>query len=298
MVKDVVFNGKNNNPIRIKLYAPAKPKAVIVVIHGMQEHSGRYENFATICEEKQVAVITSDLRGHGDNAPMGPGLDEGSIYLNIVEDQKSIIEKARELVKDVPVVVMGHSYGSFVTQRLIKDRVGADMFILSGSSYMKGAIVSAGKMVAKVSKLFKGRDAEAKMIENMSIKGYGKNFEGGNWLSRDNDVWVKYQEDSRCGQAFPVAFYESMFTELPKNYSNLKNSVGYKPTILILSGDMDPVGNYGKGVKKLAEVYEDAGFDVTVRLYEGGRHEMLNELNRNEVIADILEWINVASIRH
>ena len=291
MIKDFVFDGTNNSPIRFKLYSAEKPRAVLVVIHGMQEHSGRYNEFALKMVEQNISVITSDLRGHGDNIQFAPGLDEGSIYLNIVQDQKDIINKAREVVPNVPVVVLGHSYGSFVTQRLIRDRVNVDKFILSGSSYMKGAIVSLGLGVAKLTKLFKGREKPAIMIENMSIKGYGKKFENGNWLSRDEEVWNEYREDNKCGQTFPVAFYESMFTELPKNYSNLKNSVGYRPTIFILSGDNDPVGNFGKGVNKLASVYEKAGFDVSTRLYEGGRHEMLNEINKSDVIKDIVEYI-------
>lgn len=291
MKKDYVVDSKDGKPVRFSLNIPEKVDAVVLVIHGMQEHSGRYNEFTSRLNEKNIAVAISDLRGHGTNIEFAPGLDEGSIYQNIVNDQKAILKKLRELFNDKKLVVFGHSYGSFVTQRLIKDRVPADKFILSGSSYMKGAIVSAGAVVACLSKVFKGSEAEAKMIENMSIKGYGKKFENGNWLSRDEAVWEKYKQDEMCGKPFPVAFYQSMFKELPKNYSNLKNSIGYRPNIVLLSGDNDPVGAFGKGVKKLAQVYQKAGFNVDVMLYSGGRHEMHNEINKEEVFKFIINEV-------
>ena len=291
MKKDYVVESKDKKYVRFSLNAPESVDAVVLVIHGMQEHSGRYQEFSAKLNQKNIAVAVSDLRGHGTNMEFAPGLDEGNIYSNIVNDQKAIIKKLRELYGDKKLVVFGHSYGSFVTQRLIKDRVKVDKFILSGSSYMKGIVVSAGAVVAGISRVFKGRNAEAKMIENMSIKGYGKKFEGGNWLTRDDSVWEKYKKDEMCGQPFPVAFYQSMFHELPKNYSGLKNSVGYKPNIVLLAGDNDPVGEFGKGVKKLAKVYDNAGFEVSVMLYPGGRHEMHNEINKEEVFDFIVNEV-------
>jgi len=291
MKKDYIIDGKEGKPIRFSLHLPQEVDAVAIVIHGMQEHSGRYKEFVERLNSKNIAVILSDLRGHGTNMEFGPGLDKGNIYQNIVDDQKAIIKKAVELFPDKRIVVFGHSYGSFVTQRLIKDRVNVDKFILSGSSYMKGAIITAGGVVAGISRVFKGRDAEATMIENMSIKGYGKGFSDGNWLSRDNKVWENYKLDEMCGKAFPVAFYQSMFSELPKNYSHLKNSVGYKPNIDLIAGEDDPVGNFGKGVKKLADVYQKAGFEVKVKLYADARHELHNEINKDEVFDYIINSI-------
>ena len=88
-----------------------------------------------------------------------------------------------------------------------------------------------------------------------------------------------------------MAFYGSMFKELPKNYSKLKNAVGYRPHIVLLAGDNDPVGAFGKGVKKLADAYVKAGFVVDLMLYEGGRHEMHNEINKDEVFEFIVKEI-------
>ena len=290
MEKEYVIEGKDR-PIRFKLFGGDGCDGVLVIIHGMQEHSGRYVGFAHEMVKNNIAVVTSDLRGHGSNMDKAPGLDDGDIFLNIVEDQKRIIAWAKEKFKNVPVWVLGHSYGSFVTQRLIRDRVNADRFILSGSSYMKGAIVSAGGMVAGLSRVFKGRESDARLIESMSIRGYGKKFENGNWLSRDEKVWQDYCADELCGKVFPVAFYQSMFAQLPKNYSGLKNSVGYCPEILLIAGNNDPVGSFGKGVLKLKSVYKNAGYRVECKLYEGARHEVLNEINKDEVIADILQYL-------
>lgn len=291
MGKDLVIIGSKNRPVRVKVYDATDPVAVVVVVHGMQEHSLRYEDFAKELTNRNITVWVSDLRGHGDNIVSRPGLDDGNIFENIVDDQKAIIEKAKKDYKTLPVVVYGHSYGSFVTQRLIRDRVPADKFVLSGSTFMKGILYALGGLVSKISLVFKGREADANLIEKMSIRGYGKGFENGNWLTRDDSVWEKYLLDPKCGQVFPVAFYMSMFSCIPKNYTRLKNAVGYAPKILLVAGDRDPVGNFGKGVDKLEKVYLDAGFDVKKIIYPDCRHEMHNEINKSELFDDVEDFV-------
>lgn len=265
------------------------PSAVVVLIHGMQEYCGRYDWFATKLADHNIAFFATDLRGHGQNIFDGkPGLDDGDIYLNIIEDQKLFIKHIKSKYPNSPIILFGHSYGSFLTQRFVRD--GNDdisKIILCGSSYMNTPIVNAARIIAFFSKLFKGREADAKLIEKLSIRSYGNTFENKNWLTRDEMVFEAYSNDELCGQIFPVAFYESMFKNLPKNYKSIK----YNSEILIISGDDDPVGEFSKGVKKLYKTYLKNGKKATLKLYAGARHELLNETNRDEVFDDILTFI-------
>ena len=265
------------------------PSAIVIVIHGMQEYCARYDWFAKKLADENIMFFATDLRGHGNNMQNGkPGLDNGDIYLNIVEDQKAIIKQLKNKYPDTPLILFGHSYGSFVTQRFVRD--GNDdlsKIILCGSSYMNTPIVNAARIIAFFSKLFKGREADAKLIEKLSIRSYGNTFENGNWLSRDEDLFAKYSDDPLCGRVFPVAFYESMFRNLPRNYKNIK----YPNNVLIISGTADPVGEFSKGVKKLEKVYLSQGIKASLKLYDGARHELLNEINREEVFDDILNFI-------
>lgn len=292
MKTDYVVSGSLNRPIRFSEYKADNEICKLIIIHGMQEHSGRYEETAKSFNDKNISVITFDLRGHGSNQPVRAGYDDGDIYLNIVADCKAIIAKVVEMAGDKKVFVLGHSFGSFVTQRLIKDRVkGVAGYVLSGSTKFCGVVPAFGRVVARLQKIFKGGKSDAKLIEKLSFGAYSKGFEDGNWLTRDNDVWEKYQADPLCGQVFPVSFYYSMFKNVPKNYSRLKNKVGYCPNILVLSGTKDPVGGYTNGVKKLYNVYASAGFNANIKLFDDCRHECLNELNKAEVIGTVVEYI-------
>lgn len=289
-MKKVIWKGFNDKSINCYIFDEvAKPKAVVVIVHGMQEHALRYKTFAKKLNEEGFLVFASDLRGHGKNVMDNNwGYDDNDIFLNIVEDQKIFINNLKKMYK-LPVYVLGHSYGSFVTQRLILECQNVDKFVLSGSAYTNTMLFKSAKIIAKISSLIKGKKAEAKLIEKMSIKGYGKNFEDGNWLSRDKKVWAAYQKDEMCGNPFPNWFYVSMFTNLPKNYKKLKKA-NKNVKLFLIAGDNDPVGANGESVKKLCDVYIKNGFDATLKLYKGARHEVLNETNKQEVVEDLIKF--------
>lgn len=269
-------------------------KNVVVLIHGMQEHAKRYEAFASALASSGIAFFTADLRGHGENIFSKPGLDDGNIYTNIVEDFKIFISYVKENYKGAKITLMGHSYGSFVTQRFVRDYENiVDKFVICGSNYMNNLLIKSARVIAFFNRLFKGRESDANFIEKLSIKGYGKNYEGGNWLSRDDKVFNKYKKDPLCGGTFPVAFYEAMFAETPKNYRGLKKWAKCGKPIFIISGDDDPVcGKNGSGAIKLNNVYKKAGLNSKLKLYKGARHELLNETCKKEVICDIINFIN------
>ena len=146
-----------------------------------------------------------------------------------------------------------------------------------------------GYQVAKICRFFRGKKAKAKLIEKMSIKGYGKHFPDGNWLSRSEDNWYKYTHDPLCGMTFPNNFYYSFFKNARHNYKNIENIPYYLP-ILIISGTSDPVSGKN-GVVKLFFKYGEAMKKVYFKTYLNARHELLNEINKDEVYEDIGQFI-------
>ena len=275
-----------------------KPIGVVQIIHGMQEHAKRYNEFAKYLNSLGLIVFASDLRGHGqtaihNNLPFG--YSDGDIFMEIVHDH-IITDYLLEKYK-LPVSIFGHSFGSFITQRyIIENGFKIKNVILCGSTYTNSAIYKLGFQVARLCKLFKGKKAPAKLIENMSIKGYCKHFPYGNWLTRDNKIWEKYREDEMCGKTFPVNFYYSFFKNARKNYKNLKNIPYFLP-ILIISGTDDPVA--GKhGIVDLFFTYGKAKKKVFFKSYLDDRHELLNELDKDIIYNDVKEFIINNQINH
>ncbi len=292
-MREELLKGFNERELTCYLYDEIKePKGIVVIIHGMQEYAERYKEFAGFLNSNNYIVFTTDLRGHGKNMLGGkPGYEDGDIYTNIVEDYKIFIAKLKEQYKTLPIIVFGHSFGSFICQKLLTvcDNL-VDKFIMCGSAYTNSFIFKMGKVMADVTKLFKGPEGRANLVEACSIKGYGKKFKGGNWLTRDESVWEEYQKDPLCGRTFPINFYTSFFGGATKNYKRLA-LVDESTPILLICGDNDPVGANSKSVKKLYKLYKKHWLNVELKVYEGARHELLNETNKAEVMEDILQFI-------
>lgn len=266
------------------------PKAVIQIVHGMQEHALRYTEFAEQLNRYGYIVFASDLRGHGATCGnvVDLGYSDGDIFQEIVSDQIIITDR---LVKEygLPIYLFGHSFGSFISQRYIQESRNVDKVILSGSAYTNTLTMRAGKIVAKLTSVFKGQRARARLIEKMSFGAYVKKFPQGNWLTTDNKVFAEYRADEYCGRSFPAAFYTSMFNNVVKNYKNIsKIESGMK--ILIVSGAQDPIGGNGKLVRKLQKVYAKYGINAQLKLYDGERHELINGLKKEDVFKDIVEF--------
>ena len=269
-----------------------KPIGVVQIIHGMQEHAKRYDEFAKYLNSVGFIAFASDLRGHGQTALLNNlpfGYSNGDIFMEIVQDQIIITDY---LIKkyNLPVSIFGHSFGSFISQRyMIENGFKVKSVILCGSTYTNSAIYRMGYRVAQLCKLFKGKKKPAKLIEKMSLKSYGKHFMYGNWLTRDDEVFLKYKDDELCGNSFPINFYHSFFKNARHNYKDLKNIPFYLP-ILIISGTSDPVPGK-KGIIKLFFTYGKAQKKVYLKTYMHARHELLNETNKEEVYKDINNFL-------
>ncbi len=274
----------------------ASPKAVVKIAHGMAEHSARYDDFARFLNGRGYIVVMNDHRGHGYTAERGSlGYEEGDMFGKNVGDQLELIKYCKEKYS-LPVFMMGHSYGSFVTQAVIENNPDVKGFVLCGSNYIKGVSFSVCGMVARHMCKHKGGRFPAETIVKLSFKQYEKKIPGVNkWLNRDEKEVELYNSDEMCGFTCSANFYRSFMDGINKLYKKeyYGNVDGEKP-LLIIAGDSDPVGNYGKGIRKLDKFYrEKAGVkDVTTRLYEGARHEILNETNKAEVYSDVADWLD------
>lgn len=272
-----------------------KPKAVLKIAHGMAEHSARYNEFAQFLNAHGYIVVMNDHRGHGLTAEKDSlGFEEGDMFSANVGDQLAILNYCREKYS-LPLFLMGHSYGSFVTQAAIEQHPDVNGFILCGSNYIKGPSFTLCGVIARGMCRHKGGRYPAELIVKLSFKTYEKRFAGENaWLNRDGNAVALYNSDEQCGFTCSANFYRSFMAGISKLYAKERYStIDADKPLLIISGGDDPVGNYGKGVKKLENFYEKrVGVkDVTTCIYDGARHEILNETNKAEVYNDILGWM-------
>lgn len=297
------YVSKDKTEIMVYKWMPVnrEPIGVVQISHGMAETAARYERFAKVLNENGFIVYANDHRGHGKTASsideLGYLGDKGAFEL-LVEDIAKLSDIIKEENPNLPVYLFSHSMGSFAAQRYImeyKDKI--DGLILSGSNGEQGLVLKAGKVVTSLILMVKGRKAKFKFIDSLIFGGFNKKnptkTTGFEWLTSDADELDKYVNDPYCGTLFPVSFYDELIGNLEyiENKSNLKKIPKELP-IFILSGDQDPVGDYGKGTKKLFERYERCGVnDIDMKLYEGARHELLNETNRDEVTEDIIAWL-------
>ncbi|MBS4538766.1 alpha/beta hydrolase [Clostridium sp. D2Q-11] len=301
------ITGKDNYKVYVYCWDDVvNPKGVIHIFHGMAEHAERYKEFAEYLNNKGFIVYANDHRGHGKTAgrieELGYIGEDG--FNNIVEDQSIIKNLIRNKYPELPIIVFGHSFGSFIAQEYII-RYGNEIqgVILSGSAMMKGVDVSLGRVLSSIERKINGDKKKSNLINNLSFGTYNKKINDSDslfaWLTSDEKEVKKYDEDPYCGTVFTTGFFYYFFTGLSTLYKKKRlDNISKELPILILSGKDDPVGKYGKSVRKLYESYMNIGIEnVDIKLYEGGRHEMINEINKNEVFEDIVNWITFSSIK-
>ncbi len=277
------------------------PKGVVQIVHGMAEHAARYERFAEALTSAGYEVYANDHRGHGQTAaPEDHGyLADGNGFDITVNDMALLTRLARAEHPDLPVFVFGHSMGSFLARAFAARQVAPiDGIILSGTAGDPGALAAAGKAVANLQARLRGRRHRSGLMDKMTFSQNNAQFKPArtqfDWLSRDEAEVDAYVADPLCGNVFTVGFYQDLLAGLMEIVSddNAAKTPSSLP-IFIFSGDKDPVGANGEGVKATAEQYRAGGStDVTVTLYPEGRHEMLNEINRDEVTEDVISWLN------
>ena len=278
-----------------------KPKAVIQIAHGMAETAQRYETFAKVLTKNGYIVYINDHRGHGKTAKIIENvghLAEKEGFRCLVEDLYTLTNIIKKENEDLPIYLFGHSMGSFASQRYIMDYSNnLSGLILCGSNGKQGIILNLAHLIINREIKKYGRRSKSNKINNLIFGGeiIRRNEKTKfDWLSRDKEQVEKYINDPFCGVVCSCGFFYDLVQGLKEieDKENLKK-VPLDIPIYIISGDKDPIGKNGKGVLRLRDRYIKLGVkDVTCKLYKDGRHELLNEINREEVFEDIICWLN------
>ena len=275
-------------------------KAVLQLVHGMVEYIGRYSDFAEYLAKNGFGVIGHDHLGHGqsvtDESKLGYFAEKEGDRI-VLEDMKAVTEKGKELFPNVKYFILGHSMGSFMVRRyltLYGDAV--DGAIIMGTGFIPAMLAGVGKTMSKTVKGMKGEFHRSKMLTGLALGSNNKPFEPArtpvDWLSRNTENVDRYMADPLCGYLFTASAYVDFFTVIAdlQKQEYLEKMPKALP-ILITSGEVDPVGGK-KAVESLKAQYDKLGLtDVTVKLYPEDRHEILNEVDRETVYADIRGWL-------
>ncbi|GAB1769294.1 alpha/beta hydrolase [Priestia megaterium] len=278
-------------------------KGVVQIAHGMAEHIGRYEYFANVLTQHGYIVYGNDHRGHGQTALKDEDkrfFAEENGFDTVVYDMIALTKHISTEHSDLPIFLFGHSMGSFLTRRYIQlDTDHIQGVILEGTGTVDALARNGGTLIAKLQMKVKGKRSPSPLMDKLSFGKYNKAFEPArtscDWFTRDHEVIDAYINDSNCGGVFTTGFFYDLLTGI-KQISNLANIklVPSSLPIYLVSGEQDPVGSYTKGVVKVYNDFKKAGLqDVSYRFFKECRHELLNELNKDEVIEDILNWLNV-----
>ncbi|HUX13046.1 MAG TPA: alpha/beta hydrolase [Spirochaetia bacterium] len=277
------------------------PRAIVQIVHGMAEHRKRYTHFARFLVDLGFAVYAEDHRGHGDTA----GTLNTSGYFAETDGWNVVLNDIHQLSRiavsehpGLPLFLFGHSMGSALARDYITSW-GHELSgcVLSGTMGNPGPALNAGIWLARRQIVRKGAKSQSFRLDRMTFGSYNSRFKPAStkfdWLSRDDREVANYIADPYCGAVFTAGFFLDFFGGIKKIFARESiESIPLGLPILLISGQSDPVGGFGRGPRQVAHSYEHAGIrDVTLKLYPDGRHEMLHELNKAEVSADIASWM-------
>lgn len=303
MQESFYFTSSTKEEIHARIWKNEEIKeyrGVIQLVHGMQEHIGRYDEFAQVLAHNGYIVIGHDHLGHGDTAKKEEDFGyfaKKDGWNSLAKDVHILQNKVSKEYPELPYVIFGHSMGSLVVRTYLtkyQDKLAG--VILSGTSGQKSGLI-VGQILTKLIMLFRGDRYRSSLLEYLITGSFNKKFKPNrtkaDWTTRDEEVVDKYQKDPKCGFNFTTNGYlnllqGSYYLSKQKNINKTLNV-----PILLISGDKDPVGGMGKGVIRVMNMLEKAGLDkVTIRLFKDARHELLNETNKGEVYYVIFNWLN------
>lgn len=273
--------------------------AIVLVIHGMGEHSGRYHRLAEFLTQQKIAVAAYDHRGHGNTDPHHPGyIETDNGFSRMVSDIESVRKNLRKRYPNLPLVYFAHSMGSFLTQRHLQRRNHSpDGVIYSGSTGRVSMLLPLGILISALYRILRSDTYKSEFLRNMVFKPYNTRFKPvrtrHDWISRVPEEVDRYIDDPLCGFTPSVSFFNYFFKGLrqTQKFSPFAGTGSPYP-VLIASGADDPISDMGKGVKDLEEKLSQSGIsDLTVNIYPNVRHEVLSDLKREEIMQDILNWI-------
>ena len=282
------------------------PACVLQIIHGMAEHIERYEPFAGFLTEHGVMVVGDNHLGHGKTVEKNNGIKgyfcENDPATVLVRDEHRLKKTIQQQYPGIPYIILGHSMGSFIMRNyLCRYGTGINASIIMGTGMPSKSLLRFSRCLAALQKTFLGSKHVAKMLDKASVGSYCDKIQNPktqfDWLSTDEENVQRYIADPDCGFTFTVNGFQALFALIWNlhDQNNLDKMPKNLP-ILITAGSDDPVGNYGEAPAGLYEAYRQMGMtDVTLKLYDGDRHEILNEKDKSQVWSDILSWIQQKS---
>ncbi len=281
--------------------AAPQPRGVVQIVHGMSEHVRRYDDFARYLCAHGWIVCGDDHIGHGRSALPGKFgcMPARGGDVTLVEDEHTL----RTLMQDrvgtcIPYVFLGHSMGSFITRVYLSQHAdGLSGAVICGTGTIPTAKSKAGHVLSRLIAALRGQDHVSKLLDTLGSGGYDKVVSKSNddsWLSYSKENAAAYRADGECGFAFSAGGYATLTALTARACSpSCAEAVSHDLPLLYIAGDSDPVGDNGRGVKAAAKLARDAGsIDVTCKIYEHMRHEILNEDEHLRVYEDLIAWLD------
>ena len=295
MGKKIFQNAAGDKVFYLQWSVPV-PRAAVVIAHGMVEHPGRYDDFASFLNSNQISVYAICHIGHGEDAQVLNHMGKGD-FDRCVANLNYLVKLARAESR-APVILLGHSMGSFMAQHYITRYDNLEGLILSGSTTAT-PLVKVGAVLAKVMCAFSAdKTKPSPFLNSMAFGSYNKAFADAktdfDWLSRDEEQVQRYIDDPLCGGICSVSFYQNLTAGMASmGKPALLEKINRDLPIYIQGGDKDPVSDMGKGLYSLKQQYDALGVKrVKLDVYPGARHEIFNERNREEVYRNTLTFIN------
>ena len=306
--RDITFpSSDGKNTIHAELFIPSQKeiRGVVQLSHGMIDYVGRYGNLAEALTGAGFVLAGNDHLGHGEsvNTPEDYGFFASKNgYSYVIDDLKKMNDLIREEYKGLPIVLLGHSMGSFLA-RLYAEKYteSIDALIIHGTAGPNPAL-PFGRAIIKIMKLVRNEKSRSKFVSSLAEGGYNKGFdksEGeGAWLTREPSMVADRPTNPKTNFIFTISGYGDLFYMLGAvNSKNWFEKFPKSLPTLVVSGENDPVGNFGKGVRYVYDNLKKFGADADLKLYEGARHELFNETNREEVFADLVAWIEERALK-
>ena len=282
----------------IVVHPSGQPRAILHIVHGMTEHISRYTAAMRTFAAAGILCVGYDNLGHGYTAKAGEHgfIAEKEGYRLLAEDVASFAATVKtKYGEDLPYILLGHSMGSFIVRYAAEKTFCPDKLIVMGTGGKNPLADVALGLISMNSRIY-GERHVSKFLDKLAFGSYNDRFEKGErnaWLTTDFTVREKYRHDPLCQFRFTVSAMGDLirllkYTNRPAWYENIQKGL----PILLVSGEDDPVGNYGKGVREVYTGLKKAGHTPTLKLYAGARHEIFNDHCRDTVMADILDFID------
>lgn len=297
-METVTIPAEDGYKLSLAVFEAESPRGYIQFIHGMEEHKERYEAFADYLCRAGFTVVTSDMRGHGVNAPLPGFFKEKDGHLSLLSDQNQITDYIRKRFQAQKVSLFSHSMGTIIARDLLRSQSDRyEKIVMSGYPNYPGKWeLAKGFLMAKACTVFHGPKYHSPLLEHAAVGHYNDSIANPetavDWICTDRNVVQEYIKDPYCGHGFTVSAFHDLFMllvgmENPAKYERVNGNL----PILLLRGSEDPCTGFDKGAKDSMNRLKQAGFsNIRSNTYAGMRHELLNERGHEKVWEDVVEF--------